>query len=497
MAGRRGPLPRAQDGTQAAVAERRAANLSAPPPGFSCLLPGVKRFHLPSAHPVLILLGIGCLSGCAVLRPEPTGADLSRPTGGGALPPLTATGPKSPARLQLEVMDFSDRYVNGMWTEIDAAYAGDPDAARRVAALTWKLRYGSASMEIASGADPRTNLLDMAVFISAGKWALDRYWVPEIFGEKGDGLRRHYHEMDRLIWDLVAETLTEDQTALLRSLVDQWLATDPRQFEVSAIRFRNLEGVHPEDFRKEKSARGLLASVRRWLGEVNTSLLFGERVLFYVERTPRIINQQTDLTLAQIANDFPLTTFNPDINVVTGYLDALPARLQAGLDENQGLIKDVLPGVAGTISEARELVTSSTQLTTSATELSANLNASLDRINTLAATVGKTGGPPIDYQATLSQAATALSSLDSSVNGLNQLLAIDESGGSKLSTLAERLDNQTVRMLDRAFERALWLMGIFFGGIAALLILARLLFPRRLAPAAPPRPKADSEKPSP
>ena len=45
----------------------------------------------------------------------------------------------------------------------------------------------------------------------------------------------------------------------------------------------------------------LPASVRRWLGEVNTSLLFGERVLFYVERTPRIINQQTDLTLAQIA----------------------------------------------------------------------------------------------------------------------------------------------------------------------------------------------------
>jgi hypothetical protein len=88
---------------------------------------------------------------------------------------------------------------------------------------------------------------------------------------------------------------------------------------------------------------------------------------------------------------------------------------------------------------------------------------------------------------------SALSSLDSSVNGLNQLLATDEAGGSKLSTLVERLDGQADRMLDRAFERALWLMGIFFGGIAALLILARLLFPRRAAPAAPPRPDGGSE----
>ncbi len=376
--------------------------------GFSCLLRAVKRFHRPPARHFLILLGIGFLGGCAAFHPESTGPDLSRPTGDGALAPLTASGPKSPARLQLEVMDFSDRYVNGMWSEIDGAFAGDPDPARRVAALSWKLRYGSASMEIASGADPRTNLLDMAVFISAGEWALDRYWVPEIFGEKGDGLRRHYREMSRLVWDLVAETLTEDQTTLLRSLVDQWIATDPKQFEVSAIRFRNLEDVNPADFRKEKSARGLMASVRRWLGEVNTSLLFGERVLFYVERTPRIINQQTDLTLAQIANDFPLTTFKPDLNIVTGYLDTLPARLQAGLDENQELFKDILPGVAGTISDARELLTSSnqlvtnsTQLVTSANELSANVNASLDRLNALAISAGKTGGPPIDYQTTL------------------------------------------------------------------------------------------------
>jgi hypothetical protein len=430
-------------------------------------------FPAPAARGLLLFLCLCALGACAAFRPEPSGAALTRASGDGTPPSLTATGPKSPAQLQLEVMDFSDRYVNGMWSEIDATFSGDPDPAKRVAALSWKLRYGSASMEIASGADPRTNLLDMAVFVAAGEWALDRYWIPEVFGEKGGGLQRHYRDMNRLIWDLVAETLTEDQAALLRSLVARWIATDPKQFEVSAIRFRNLEGVNPEDFRKEKTARGLLASVRRWLGEVNTSLLFGERVLFYVERTPRILNQQTDLTLAQIAHDFPITTFQPDLNALTGYLEGLPAKLQAGIDENHAL----LPGVAGTMANAQELVTSSTRLVTSATELSNSLNATVERLNTLAASTAP-DGTPIDYQATLAQATTALASLDSSITGLNHLLATDEAGASKLSTLVERLDERADHWIDRAFERALWLMGIFFGGSALLLILARRLFPR-------------------
>lgn len=412
---------------------------------------------------------------------------MARPSGESPQP--ATSRPKSPARLQLEVMDFSDRFVNGLWSEIDASFASDPDPAKRVAALSWKLRYGSSSMEIASGADPRTNLLDMAIFISAGEWALERYWIPEVFGEKGAGLRRHYSEMSRAIWGLVAETLTDEQTALLRSLVDRWIASSPKQYEVSSIRFRNLEGVDPADFRRDKSARGLLASVRNWLGEVNTSLLFGERVLFYVERTPRILNQQTDLTLAQIANDFPIATFRPDFGAVTGFLENLPQKLQAGIGENGTLSSELVPGVEGAINGVRGLVTDSTKLVNSATELSANLNTTVDRLNTLAATAKRDDA---DYLSAIDRAATALASLDSSIAGLNQLLAEDHAGESKISALAGRMDESANRMIDRAFERGVWLMVIFFAGIAALLVLARLLFPRKTRAQKNDPPEGDS-----
>ena len=89
-------------------------------------------------------------------------------------------------------------------------------------------------------------------------------------------------------------------------------------------------------------------------------------------------------------------------------------------------------------------------------------------------------------------AATALASLDSSIAGLNQLLAEDQAGESKISALAGRMDERANRMIDRAFERGVWLMVIFFAGIAALLVLARLLFPRKTRAQKNDPPEGDS-----
>lgn len=434
----------------------------------------------------IFLLCLGGLSGCAGFPPGEPRESTSPPSRDGILAPLTAAGPKAPAVIQREMMDFSDLFVDGLWAEMDRQLADEPDPSRRVAALSWKIRYGSASMEIAAGPDPRTNLLDMAILITVSEWALDRYWIPEIFGEKGEGLRSFYREMKTRAWDLVSETLTDEQTKLLRSLIAQWLATNPRQFEVSSIRFRNLEGVKPEDFRKERTARGLLASVRRWLGEVNTSLLLGERMLFYVERSPRILQQQTDLTLAQIANDFPISTFNPDFSSVTSSIETLSEKLQAELNafvENP----EFYPALSKTLAETRQLISNSSDLVASTTQLSASLNTTMERLGTLLSTQ-QAEGPPLDIPDSLTKAAAALASLDASISGLNALLAADAQGHSKISVLTTQLDKQATRTIDHAYNRALRLIVITLAGLAILLILARALFRREQPPKISARP---------
>jgi len=143
----------------------------------------MKPCHSSIAIILIVVFSCLALAGCAQNAGFPIGWNSGDPDS--ANPSGTPGKQKSPAQLQLEVMDFSDRFVSASWSALEQMLAVETDPARRVAILTWKVRYASAAMEIGSGADPRTSLLDMAIFITAGNWALERYWIPETFGPEG------------------------------------------------------------------------------------------------------------------------------------------------------------------------------------------------------------------------------------------------------------------------------------------------------------------------
>lgn len=401
---------------------------------------------------------------------------------------------KSPAQLQLEVMDFSDRFVASTWAAVDEILAVEQDPARRVAILTWKVRYSSSSMEIGSGADPRTSILDMAIFISAGKWALEEYWIPHIFGPEGARLRPVYAMLEERIWALVAEKLPTDQTQLLRDLISQWTRENPPSYEISGIRFRNLEGVRAEDFQSPRDARGLLAAVRAWLGEVNTSLLFGERVLFYLERTPRMLAQQTDLTLAQIGDSFPLTRVDPDFPALAGYVEALPARMLEELHlplpgtggevppvdgEEAAPVMDfvttTLTDTRGLVAESTTLVSEATGLVGSAGELSSELTELLAQLDKLTLRLENTGVLAGESAINLADVAASLASLERTVAGLQTLVATNADGLSPAEHLLEESGRQINETVDRIFHRLLLVLGIVFLIGCTWIVLARIL----------------------
>ncbi|CAN5597352.1 hypothetical protein BH09VER1_BH09VER1_20100 [soil metagenome] len=374
----------------------------------------------------------------------------------------------SQGRLQLEVMDLSDQYVAAMWAAMDEYIKNEPDPAKRVAAQNWKITFGSSSMEIAASSDPRLNLLDMAVFISAGKWSVNSYWVPQVFGPKAARLQVVYARIDKEIWELVDRVLVPKQKQDLRNLISSWKAQNPEAHEVANVRLRNLEGVHLADFDESTTAKGILASVRKLLGRVDTSLLYGERVMFYMERTPRILNQQTDLTLYQIAEAFPIAAVRPDFSGISDMFKGLPQAIQAGIDQNQGLIREIAPQIRSSVESADHLVMTLDGTMKSLKELSDSLKVTLDAV-----------GNPAD---TIKQADSALSHLDSTVTGLNQLLVKDGTGESRVSDLTKVLDARADHILDSAFQKALILIGVVFVGIILTLIVARLLFARPKTP---------------
>jgi len=365
--------------------------------------------------------------------------------------------------IQSLVMDFSDQYTSAIGAALDDYIAAESDPAKRVAARYWKVRFGSAAMTIASSHDPRTNLLDMTVFISAGKWAVDSYWIPKIFGEKSSRLSDVYRQMDDKIWRLSGRVLTIRQQADLHELIRTWERQNPRAHEVTDVRLRNLEGVHLSAFDDGMAARGILAGVRKLLSRVDNSLLYGERMMFCLERTPRIISLQTDLTIAQIGEAFPIATVKPDALVNT--VKDLPAMLQEGLDRNEGSLNALLPQIVATLE--------------SANTLTASLDKTLLSVRELAEKNGDSALLRADPAALLKDANQALAHLDSSISGLNQLLGKTATGEIKAAEISRQIDAQTDRLMDAAFRRILILIGVFFGGVIVILVLAKALFGHR------------------
>lgn len=413
--------------------------------------------------------------------------------------PSGSAANQSVAQLQLEVMDFSDLYTRAISSSIDQSAETALDAATRASLLAWNARSAAAAIEIAAGADPRTNLLDMAIFVSAAKWSLEAHWIPDVWGNHGDQLLVASARMDQRIWELVEQTLTPEQTTNLRALVDAWTAKAPPAYEIDGVRFRNLDGVEPVDFKGVQTARGLLASVRRWLGNVESSLLLGERVMFYLGRSPQILDFRSQVILAEIASDFPITTIDPDFTFIENYLESLPGLLQGGIEHNHDRIREVLPEVSAAIEEANLLIHNSTALVDGSNVLVSNINelapaldTTISRVEALTKLLLDAGKDPQTFNIALGDVAASLTSLENSISGLNALLAENASGESKVSAVVREGD----RMVDQIFSKAIVLLGVFFAGIVIVLLVARRLF--RPGPSGSPSPspaRTDTSEP--
>lgn len=408
------------------------------------------------------------LAGCVGIKDtgaETQAAAPSQSAGTDAAPVMAQI---SPAILQQTLMDFSDQYTTGLWPAFDAYIKSEPDAARRTNAQKWKVMLSSTAMTIAGSRDPRAGVLDMAVFISAGKWALDRYWIPDVFGERLDPLRAFYADMDRKIWAEVARVLTPAQQADLKSLIAAWEATDPPRNTLLDVRLRNLDGVVLSNFSDSPSTRGLMAKIQRLLGKVDQSLLYGERVLFYMERMPRMLEQQSDLTIDRVAERFPIATVNPDFGQLGDWAANWQQKLNDTLIAGDGAVGKSLPDIRASIESVERLT--------------GTLQQTVDSANLLAGQMQKLPFEREDYTQALEQTSSSLTQLNGIIMGLNQMLDGGSSGDpkdSKAAVLAQLLDARTDELLDKAYHRGLMLLGAFFGGVLLSLVVARVLFARR------------------
>ncbi len=422
------------------------------------------------------------LAGCSADQSQNT---EGRANGNITVAPTVDTDPENlapsaqpVAQIQQRLMDFSDRFTVDLEAVIADYVANEPDAALQVQAQRLELQLVTTSMMIAASRDPRTSLLDMAVFISAGQWVTDAHWVPNVLGNGAEGLRQVFAAANREIWEEVDLVLRPAQSADLRALISEWKRTaDPRN--VVNARLRTLDGVELSRFEEAPSANGLLASVQRLLGRVDQSLLTGERMMFYLERMPLVLERQADLTVDRVAETFPIATVNPDFDALIDFANNIPNQIGDVIALNEEEWAVWLDELQETLSGV-ERVSIATQRT-------------VESIDSLAEKIARLDLGPEDYATTLAATVSSLDKLNRLVEGLDRLvesggsvewqervLEIDQLVGQRALEVDRLVDERLARTLDDVFHRAAILIGLVVLGAVFVLVVARLLFrPRR------------------
>jgi hypothetical protein len=389
---------------------------------------------------LLVLLTLGMVGGMAKASDKPSESK------GWILPIFRKKVSSDPAAqshlLQQEMMDFSDRYTMAVWQALDQYLRQETDPQKRSAAEHWKVLFSAAAMQIAAGRDPAGSLLDMAVLMDLAEWSVARYWNPEVFGKGGEPLLAAHRKMRRDIGYILDRHLTEEQKNKLNSIISDWKREHLDYHYVAGVRLRDLASARTG---KEQKNGGLIliADVSRAVGKVDEALQYGERAMFYLERLPRLTTMQTSLALAQVGSAPAVLSLTGSADKASTAIAEFPDRVTAAMSTNAATLKELLPGIQGTVTESRKLA-ESVERTYSA----------------MGPSKGEESWTPDKTAIVLNQFRDSSLALRDTLHEANQLTASLHSG-----------DN----IVDAIFYRALILVALLLVGAAGLILLFRKL----------------------
>jgi len=203
--------------------------------------------------------------------------------------------------LQRFVSQFTDRITQAIETIERSPGAS---VAARDEALRKNLLYVASAMEIVSGPTAEINLVDMIVFVRLCRSALERHFIPELYGDEGGELAQVFARSEEELDRVALRVLTHAQREQVAAVIDAWLAENPEQHRVEGIRFADFAtaaaGAAAE---KAVQAKGLFSSVKSATRAANQALILTERALFLVNRMPFLWRLQARVGAREMLGD--------------------------------------------------------------------------------------------------------------------------------------------------------------------------------------------------
>lgn len=253
--------------------------------------PDVRRSMIWLRPGVLLLLG-GLVGGCAASKPAPTGE--------GALSRRESLREMNPVRIQGDNMGFADRFVTAMVDVYDELERRAPTEETKDIAHKLKTDMAVGAISNAVNAHPITGLMDMVVMVQLQRHIAQGAWMKKTFGADADPLIDALKKQEADVHSLATRYLTDPQWAELSQVTERWYRAHPDLRYVSHVHLAGLPvpNAPPDRPGEAGSVFGLLFKPTPKLDpavhEVELSRAASERMFFYLQRLPMLLQLQAD-----------------------------------------------------------------------------------------------------------------------------------------------------------------------------------------------------------
>src|ERR1041384_2410149 len=246
----------------------------------------------------LLLLTLG--TGCRVVQ---TAVDVPSQTVRAITPGKKDQHTVDPVEVQQTLLRFADGYSTRMIVGVDKLQRGT-NAFEPAEVLKWKIALATETCTIASAPNAFDNLLDMEIFVTVTRLALEEHWQPKVFGDSAQPMLESCRNSEAEIWRFAATVLAAEQQAELHKAIEAWRRQNPQPEGVRAGRALSFASRIAETSKEDSAKPGSVFSLLKVdplsgmdpaVREIAQTRMFAERALYVTQKTPMILRWQVEL----------------------------------------------------------------------------------------------------------------------------------------------------------------------------------------------------------
>ena len=300
------------------------------------------------------------------------------------------------AKIQQSCLRFADGFAGQVLESVGPLMKQATDV-RIVDQLSyWQITQLNSAYTIATGPSPVLCQLDFVVLATLSRMVVEDTLVgldDDLLGS----LTAVYRDLEREAWTNAATVLTPTQLEELRRLIKDWRARNPKVSLVGFVHFSEFAedaGWSLEQQRALGSLLGLLsfdplAGLDPAIKQIEQTRLLAERVIFYMQRVPYLLDLQTQRVVLQATLAPEVKRANASLERATLAMETY-AEIGTGLPdaiarEREALIQQLSGEMLRQESELRGLLSELQTTLATGSETAVAVNTAVDSLDRLVA----------------------------------------------------------------------------------------------------------------